>query len=1145
MWRWVRQQLGFDPPHQSDTRTIYIANRFPQNGLYTPQKFIDNRIISSKLMIDTPTSPITSGLPLFFVITVTAIKQGYEDWLRHNSDNEVNGAPVYVVRSGGLVKTRSKNIRVGDIVRIAKDEIFPADLVLLSSDRPDGSCHVTTASLDGETNLKTHVAVPETAVLQTVANLDTLIAVIECQQPEADLYRFMGRMIITQQMEEIVRPLGPESLLLRGARLKNTKEIFGVAIYTGMETKMALNYKSKSQKRSAVEKSMNTFLIIYLIILISEAILSTILKYTWQAEGKWDEPWYNQKTEHQRNSSKILRFISDFLAFLVLYNFIIPISLYVTVEMQKFLGSFFIGWDLDLYHEESDQKAQVNTSDLNEELGQVEYVFTDKTGTLTENEMQFRECSINGIKYQEINGRLVPEGPTPDSSEGNLSYLSSLSHLNNLSHLTTSSFGTSPDYEIELVKEHDLFFKAVSLCHTVQISNVQTDGIGDGPWQSNLTSSHLEYYASSPDEKALVEAAARLGIVFIGSSEETMEVKTLGKLERYKLLHILEFDSNRRRMGVIVQAPSGEKILFAKGAESSILPRCIGGEIEKTRIHVDEFALKGLRTLCVAYRQFTPKEYEVIDRRLFEARTALQQREEKLAEVFQFIEKDLILLGATAVEDRLQDKVRETIEALRMAGIKVWVLTGDKHETAVSVSLSCGHFHRTMNILELTNQKSDSQCAEQLRQLARRITEDHVIQHGLVVDGTSLSLALREHEKLFMEVCRNCSAVLCCRMAPLQKAKVIRLIKISPEKPITLAVGDGANDVSMIQEAHVGIGIMGKEGRQAARNSDYAIARFKFLSKLLFVHGHFYYIRIATLVQYFFYKNVCFITPQFLYQFYCLFSQQTLYDSVYLTLYNICFTSLPILIYSLLEQHIDPHILQSKPTLYRDISKNCHLSIKTFLYWTLLGFSHAFIFFYGSYFLLGKDISLLGNGQMFGNWTFGTLVFTVMVITVNVKMALETHFWTWINHLVTWGSIIFYFVFSLFYGGILWPFLSSQNMYFVFIQLLSSGSAWFAIILMVVTCLFLDIVKKVFDRQLHPTSTEKAQLTEANSSVKCLDSVCCFSGETVCASVGRMLERVVGRCSPAHISRSWSASDPFYTNDRSILTLSTMDSSTC
>ncbi|OXB60823.1 hypothetical protein ASZ78_016551 [Callipepla squamata] len=1001
---------GFDPPHQSDTRTIYIANRFPQHGHYIPQKFADNRIISSKytvwnfvpknlfeqfrrvanfyfliiflvqLMIDTPTSPITSGLPLFFVITVTAIKQGYEDWLRHKADNEVNGAPVYVVRSGGLVKTRSKNIRVGDIVRVAKDETFPVDLVLLSSDRVDGSCHVTTASLDGETNLKTHVAVPETAVLQSVANLDKLVAVIECQQPEADLYRFVGRITISQQMEEIVRLFWPCS------------------------------------------RSMNSFLIIYLIILLFEAILSTILKYAWQAEEKWDEPWYNGKTEHERNSSKILRFISDFLAFLVLYNFIIPISLYVTVEMQKFLGSFFIGWDLDLYHEETNQRAQVNTSDLNEELGQVEYVFTDKTGTLTENEMQFRECSINGVKYQEVNGKLTPEGFSEDSPDGN---------------------------RHTLMKEEELFLKAVCLCHTVQINADQTDG-ADGPWHANGIASPLEYYASSPDEKALVEAASRVGVVFMGTSGDSMEVKSLGKPERYRLLHVLEFDPNRRRMSVIVESPSGEKLLFTKGAESSILPRSKSGEIDKTRIHVDEFALKGLRTLCVAYRRFTPEEYQEISKRLHEARTALQQREERLADVFNFIERDLELLGATGVEDKLQEKVQETIEALRLAGIKVWVLTGDKHETAVSVSLSCGHFHRTMNILELVQHKSDSTCAEQLRQLAKRIKEDHVIQHGLVVDGTSLSLALREHEKLFMDVCKNCSAVLCCRMAPLQKAKVVRLLKTSPEKPITLAIGDGANDVSMIQEAHVGIGIMGKEGRQAVRNSDYAIARFKFLSKLLFVHGHFYYIRIATLVQYFFYKWRINCFPHFLFFRMCAllrhnfyisssvcfhnsnlyFHFQTLYDSVYLTLYNICFTSLPVLIYSLFEQHVHPHVLQSKPVLYRDISKNAHLGYKPFLYWTILGFLHAFVFFYGSYLLMGEDTSLLGNGQMFGNWTFGTLVFTVMVITVTMKLA------------------------------------------------------------------------------------------ETGSGINCMDSMCCFSdGETACTSVRRMLERLMGRCSPTRVNR--------------------------
>uniref|UniRef100_A0A4W5QR37 Phospholipid-transporting ATPase n=1 Tax=Hucho hucho TaxID=62062 RepID=A0A4W5QR37_9TELE len=924
MLRWIRQQLGFDPPHQSDTRTVYIANRFPQHGHYVPQRFADNRIISSKytvwnfvpknlfeqfrrianfyfliiflvqLMIDTPTSPVTSGLPLFFVITVTAIKQGYEDWLRHKADNEVNGAPVFVVRSGSLVQTRSKNIRVSHLG------------VIMTYPTP-------TFQTNGYISYNTHFWL----VLCTTV-LEALHAVLECQQPDADLYR----------------PLGPENLLLRGARLKNTKEIFGVAVYTGMESKMALNYKCKSQKRSAVEKSMNTFLLIYLGILLFEAILSTILKYAWQAENKWDEPFYNHKTEQERNSSQILKFISDFLAFLVLYNFIIPISLYVTVEMQKFLGSFFIGWDLDLYHEESDQMAQVNTSDLNEELGQVEYVFTDKTGTLTENEMLFRECSINGIKYQEINGKLVPEGMTEDSPDRSVPPLS---------------------------REELLFLKAVSLCHTVQISYEQPgDGPGDPFSHANGFSSQMEYYASSPDEKALVEATKRY--------PRGYDVKCVIPLShRFKLLHVLEFDANRRRMSVILQTPTGTPL---------------------TASHFFLFPLflpplqKGLRTLVVACRHFSVEEYEEVDQRLHKARTALQQREERLAEVFSFIEKNLELLGATGVEDKLQEKVQETIEALRLAGIKVWVLTGDKHETAVSVSLSCGHFHRTMNILELVQQKSDNECSchSTLTEFGRytffcRGSHDmnpptyHPCCHGLVVDGASLSLALRGHEKLFMEVCKNCSAVLCCRMAPLQKAKVVRLLKTSLEKPITLAIGDGANDVSMIQEAHVGIGIMGKEGRQAVQNSDYAIARFKFLSKLLLVHGHFYYIRIATLVQYFFYKNVCFITPQFLYQFFCLFSQQTLYDSVYLTLYNICFTSLPILVYSLFEQLVHPHVLQSKPVLYRDISKNSLLSFKTFLYWTLLGFCHAFVFFFGSYILMGEDTSLMGNGQVRVAWS--------------------------------------------------------------------------------------------------------------------------------------------------------------------------------
>ncbi|XP_072330313.1 phospholipid-transporting ATPase IF isoform X2 [Scyliorhinus torazame] len=1072
MIRWIRQQLGFDPPHQSPTRTIYVANHFPPHSDYIQQKFPDNRMISSKytiwnfipknlfeqfrrianfyflviflvqLMIDTPTSPYTSGLPLFFVIIVTAIKQGYEDWLRHKADNEVNNTAVYVIRSGGLVQTRSQNIRVGDIVKIEKDQTFPTDLVLLSTDREDGTCYVTTASLDGETNLKTHRAVPEVAKMQNVLQLDTLRAVITCLQPEPDLYRFVGQITIRGKSNDIVRPLGPENLLLRGASLKNSSKVFGVAVYTGMDAKIALNYKSKSQKRSIVEKSMNTFLIVFLEILVVEAVISTIMKYAWQYE-----PSYNQRTTQEKNSSKILTGISDFLAFLVLYNYIIPISLYVTVEMQKFLGSFFIVWDLDLYHDDSGQRAQVNTSDLNEELGQVEYVLTDKTGTLTENEMKFRECSINGVKYKYSNGNLVHEGMTGMFERRNPTF----------------------------TDEETMFLKAISLCHTVRISDqVETHT----HHSKNIVHdpSTMEYYAASPDEKALVEATRKIGVTFLGSTENEIILNTFGKDERYKLLEILEFDADRRRMSVIVQTPEGKILMFTKGAESSILPLTTSGEIPTIRTHVDELAMKGLRTLCIGCKYLSKKEYLEVSSQLLQARTSLQNREQVVANVFHFIERDLHLLGASGVEDKLQEKVPETIEALKLAGIKVWVLTGDKQETAISVSLSSGHFHRAMNILELTNQKSDTECAAQLERLDRRIKQDHVIQHGLVVDGTSLSVALRGHEKMFMEISKNCSAVLFCRMAPLQKAKVVRLLKTSPTKPITLAIGDGANDVSMIMEANIGIGIMGKEGRQAVRNSDYAIARFRFLAKLLFVHGHLYYVRISNLVQYFFYKNVCFITPQFLYQFFCLFSQQTLYDGAYLTLYNICFTSLPILMYSLLEQDVHNHVLKSKPALYREISRNEVLSLKRFLYWTLLGFCHAFIFFFGSYFLRRDDASMMGNGQKFGNWTFGFLVFTVMFITVTLKLGIETHYWTWINHFVTWGSIVFYFAFSLLYGAILWPFLKEQDMYFVFAQLLSSASAWLGIMVIVVACLFPDVLRKVFWRHTRPTLLQRSQM---------------------------------------------------------------------
>uniref|UniRef100_A0A8C2KD38 Phospholipid-transporting ATPase n=1 Tax=Cyprinus carpio TaxID=7962 RepID=A0A8C2KD38_CYPCA len=990
-----------------DSRTIYVGHRpCPDTEAFIPSKFCDNRIVSSKftvwnflsknlfeqfrrianfyfliiflvqVIVDTPTSPVTSGLPLFFVITVTAIKQGYEDWLRHKADKEVNKYPVTVLEDGRSVKKESEKIKVGDVVEVVEDETFPCDLILLQSSREDGTCFVTTASLDGESNHKTHYSVP-----YIEKDLQALTSAIECEQPQPDLYK----------------SLGPENLLLKGATLKNTKKIYGVSVYTGMETKMALNYQGKSQKRSAVEKSINAFLLVYLSILISKAVVCTTLKYVWQSKEGQDEPWYNQKTQKEKDTNMYLKMFTDFLSFMVLFNFIIPVSMYVTVEMQKFLGSFFITWDKDFFGPEIQEGALVNTSDLNEELGQVEYVFTDKTGTLTQNNMDF--------------------------------FFFFFIKICNFHKCVCSMYHFVCLFISIYQEKEELFLRALCLCHTVQVKEAgsevlvdQVDGI-DG-----LLSQPEEergFIASSPDEIALVKGAMK-----------------------YKLLHVLNFDPVRRRMSVIVQTKSGETLLFCKGADSSIFPRVKPEEVDRIRMHVERNATEGYRTLCVAYKQLSAEEYAMADTGLREARLALQDREEKLVAMYNQVETGMSLIGATAVEDRLQEEAAETMEALQGAGMKVWVLTGDKMETAKSTCYACRLFQRGTELLELTVSWSTA-------------NQDY----GFIIDGATLSIVMNpqhevdasQYKSLFLQICQNCTAVLCCRMAPLQKAQVTPLVKNSQGSPITLSIGDGANDVSMILEAHVGIGIKGKEGRQAVRNSDYAIPKLKHLKKLLLAHGHLYYVRIAHLVQYFFYKNLCFILPQFLYQFFCGYSQQPLYDAAYLTMYNICFTSMPILAYSLLEQHISIEILLHNAALYREIANNAMLRWRPFLYWTVLGIFQGLMFFFGVRFLFSNP-ALQDNGQVFGNWSYGTIVFTVLVFTVTLKLALDTRHWTWINHFVIWGSLAFYVFFSFFWGGIIWPFLKQQRLYFVFANVLSSVSAWLVIIILILLSLLPEIL---------------------------------------------------------------------------------------
>lgn len=435
----------------------------------------------------------------------------------------------------------------------------------------------------------------------------------------------------------------------------------------------------------------------------------------------------------------------------------------------------------------------------------------------------------------------------------------------------------------------------------------------------------LDYHASSPDEKALVEACARLGVIYLNDNNDiyTLRLRMKRKpdtelmgmqdsiadenndIVQFKRLQVLEFTSDRKRMSVIVMDKFGQIWLYTKGAESHVLPLCNSKSahvLMATQKHINDFAKEGLRTLAIARRKLTKTEFINFINELNEANTSLTHRTEKVEACQRKIESGLDLLGATAVEDALQDDVRDTLVSIRAAGIKVWVLTGDKVETALNIALSCGHIPENAAKYFIVECKNEIQLNGHLEALAREYNRNPDNEYSLLIDGQSLAIALLHSAEKFRDLAYKCHAVLCCRLSPLQKCEVVHLVKTSPMKPITAAIGDGANDVSMIQEAHVGLGIVGKEGRQAARCADYAFANFSMLKRIVLLHGHYFSHRLALLVLYFFYKNVVFMGCQFYFQADSLFSTSSIFDSLFLTLYNVSYTTLPILFISITDK---------------------------------------------------------------------------------------------------------------------------------------------------------------------------------------------------------------------------------------------------
>ncbi|XP_049685050.1 phospholipid-transporting ATPase VB [Accipiter gentilis] len=1138
-------------------------------------------------------------LPLIVVLLASMIKDAIEDYRKYRFDKKINFSKtrVYDKEERAYVEKCWKDVRVGDFVQLQCNETIPADILLLYSSDQNGICHLETANLDGETNLKQRQVVMGFSSQNTLFEPELFQSTIICEMPNNDLNKFKGYME-QPNLERI--GFNIESLLLRGCTIRNTEAAIGIVIYAGHETKAMLNNNGPRYKRSKIERRMNMDIFLCVGLLLVMCLVGAIGHGIWT--GNFSEyPPYDVPDENGNFLSPVLAGFYMFLTMIILLQVLIPISLYVSIELVKLGQVFLIHNDIDLYDEEADLPIQCRALNITEDLGQIQYIFSDKTGTLTENKMVFRRCTVDGIEFshQENARRLeshkeldlddedfaklqhftLPptnietpatykqrtvrplrrcqsarahfQGHTRnrslgrrDSNQSQVAFSSAIekdvtpdSRL--LRRVREAAFQTenlSPFMHMKTPTSFTDFFLALAICNTVLVSTateprqrvtvpppIKPSGItlekihqifqrlklaslsqsfsssqsssdlgasfsaksteehlavldccdngdnccsrGDelqGKGSTDIGSASLDevfksvtngslptdfcYEAESPDEAALVYAAQAYSFTLVSRTPEQVTVRLpQGTLLTFDILYTLGFDSVRKRMSVVVRHPLTKAIVvYTKGADSVImdlLEDSSKAEIsaekrmkrikEKTQKHLDYYARDGLRTLCIAKKVLNEDDFQKWANFRREAEAAIDNRDELLMETAQHLETKLTLLGATGIEDRLQGGVPDTIAALREAGIKIWVLTGDKQETAVNIAYSCKLLNQRDTVFTINTENKET-CESLLNLTLEEVKKNYEVEKpwrrffgiiptsfsaseapspefGLVIDGQTLNVIFQGGlEEKFLALTKHCRSVLCCRSTPLQKSMVVKLVR-RQLKVMTLSIGDGANDVSMIQAADVGIGISGQEGMQAVMASDFAISRFKHLKKLLLVHGHWCYARLAKMVIYFFYKNVSYVNLLFWYQFFCGFSGSTMIDYWQMIFFNLFFTSVPPLLFGILDKDVSAETLLGLPELYKNGQNSEIYKLSTFIITMLDAFYQSLICFFVPY-LTYKD----SNIDVF---SFGNPINTISLLTILLHQALEMKTWT-LFHLVTMiGSVVFYFVFSLIYNA--------------------------------------------------------------------------------------------------------------------------------
>lgn len=1212
------------------------------------------------------TGHYTTIIPLLIFMAISIAREGFDDWRRHLHDKEENSKKTIVLREnddtnaldthsiatimtetmqvGGLrlpspdlegitggfgqnsdfldpnstfpgkksdystaamerynlkeYSTRWKDVQVGDIVKIRENEWFPADVVVIATDSEDNEAFVETMALDGETNLKSRVPHEEIAKkLLLAAGLKSLRTLVAVEDPNVDLYNFEGHFSV----DGVRHALGPENVAYRGSILRNTTAVFGLVVFTGEETKIRMNnLKNPRTKSPKLQKNINYIVLFMVFVVISLLAFSTMaerLLYNTHLQRAWY--LYSQDAG----------VAATLMGFIIMYNTLIPLSLYVTMEIIKVMQLLFLQFDIDMYHVETNTPADAKTATILEELGQVSYIFSDKTGTLTDNRMLFRKFSIGGSSWSHdedgpVSATPVVPGLPVSVSQALAPGLPVLERFpSTKARESIESDRSAPGKNVlssrELLqyvqthpqtlfsKKASFFLLTIALCNTCVPRKRDLRRSFSASSLSLEESDEIVYQGASPDELALVQAARDLGFVVYDRTNRLLTVKTYPeglsnepKTEVYEVLETVDFTLARKRMSVVVKFPDGRICLICKGADNVILERLrlatmarqkareialksadrrtteadvvlqrlsteaesrksgssfrssfsdaavrmsIDGVlaadkevadvserarnslhlqqkkkynidpsqtipsdktvlndeyvIEKTLEHVEEFSSEGLRTLLYGFRWVDRAQYEEWGAQYAAAKTALEDRSQQIELIGGQIEHSLELGGATAIEDKLQEGVSEAIDKLRRAGIKLWMLTGDKRETAINIGYACRLIKDYSTVVILTNDEDRTTIMLRITAASMEIKAGSVAHCVLVIDGATLADIEKDQPLflLFVELCVQVDLTVCCRASPAQKAAMVSAVRKLQKKAVTLAIGDGANDIAMLQSADIGVGITGKEGLQAARSADYAVAQFRFILKLLLVHGRYNYVRTSKFVLCTFYKELLFYLTQAVYQRYTLFLGLSLYESWLLLMFNTLFTLLAVLCVGMFDKDLQPATLLAVPELYSKGRTYQAFNLRVFVGWMILAalqsLGMSFILYYVWGFLALKDNDV---------FPLGTLLFATLTVVINAKCEiLEMQNRQWVAAAAFIISVGGYALWNVL---IMVLYRSKESpIFFVSYGLVAFGpdTSWWAALLALITVpLLFDVLIKVFKFMVAPLDDDLFKLYE-------------------------------------------------------------------